>query len=647
MPILNGIEDNEPKTSELWEDPNNPVGAPGNAKWAGAESLEEPAAYSGGYNDASTVPPGIKKFATKVEGSETKPTWDDHIAGLFAKPFWIPQGTKRDRAAARWVEAMKGYMIDLESYESVKHRAAAIYYHLRGRSTPLPGELGEQEYFPKEACELIRLWINQGTRKTSDDKIEPREEEIKDIDEAEWDIAKARKDILELTQEELDYYRMQLDDVLRAGDPDGNSPWQKLGSIHTEWCLHHQEAFLPWHRAHLLYMESMISCPIPYWNFFAKGADEYGNPSAGIPQAFLDEEYKHPLTGLMRPNPLKYSCANGGMSKAAVSPGHRDVLKDTKSKRYVQRDPLLTGGGTEEERREKIAQVKLYQDQILNALTQPIFSQPQGLYGYPWANNQSSDPPPSDDQYPNGGDFDALLEKSNDNFHEWIGPDMADNSYTAFDPIFWSYHANLDRIFEQYIHSHQDATFSSIFPLQPFTGSRADSVSLGDPRKHIYTTIGDMAKTSLALGYSIASPVHQDCPPKPVTQGREDPTAGSKTPYVLFEGVTCTTKSYTIDVYIASQDTSGPAAAPKKHFVGRLTRTGTSASASTGGNIKQGVARVLNAAEAAEYLVIRDDAAPVLSQVVTDIETGERVPEEVYKEWDGFVGRLIWGAATP
>jgi len=39
MPILNGIKDNEPKTSKLWVDPKNPIGAPGNAKWAGAKSL--------------------------------------------------------------------------------------------------------------------------------------------------------------------------------------------------------------------------------------------------------------------------------------------------------------------------------------------------------------------------------------------------------------------------------------------------------------------------------------------------------------------------------------------------------------------------------------------------------------------------------
>jgi len=260
MPILNGIKDNEPETSKLWEDPKNPIGAPGNAKWAGAESLEETVAFSVGSSDASIVSPEIKKImdlrelATRVQGPETKkPTWDDHIAGLFTKPFWIPEGTTRDRVTTRWIKAMKGYMIDLESYESVKQWAVTTYYHLRGRSMPLPGELGEQEYFPKEACELIRLWINQGMRKTIDDEIELREEEIEDIDESEWEIPRVRKDILELTQEELDYYRMQLDDVLRAGDSDSNSPWQKLGSIHTEWCLHYQEAFLPWHRAHLLF----------------------------------------------------------------------------------------------------------------------------------------------------------------------------------------------------------------------------------------------------------------------------------------------------------------------------------------------------------------------------------------------------------
>ncbi|KAG0137524.1 hypothetical protein HOY82DRAFT_477722 [Tuber indicum] len=590
----------------------------------------------------------LQKLDASVEGPDTKkPTWDDHIAALFTKPFWIPEGAERDRATARWIGAMKGYMMDLESYESVKQWAVTTYYHLRGRSMPLPGELGEKEYFPSEACELIRLWINQGMRKTTNDEIELREEEIEDIDQSEWEIPKVRKDILELTQTELDHYRMQLDDVLRAGDPDLSSPWQKLGSIHTEWCLHYQEAFLPWHRAHLLYMESLIKCPIPYWNFFAKGADEYGNPSAGIPQAFLDEVYKHPLTGLMRPNPLKYACANGGMSKAAISPSYRGEFKDIASKRYVKRDPLLTGGGTEKERREKISQVKLYQDQILNALTWPIFSQPQGLYGYPWANIQSFDPPPSDDEYPNREDFDGLFEQPHDNFHGWIGPDMADNSYTAFDPIFWSYHANVDRIFEQYIHDHQDATFSSIFPLQPFTGARADEMSLGDPRKHIYTTIGDMAKTSLALGYSIAPPVHQDCPPNIILFGREGPTAGSKTPYVLFEGVKCTTESYTIDVYIDCPETSRLALASNKHYIGRLTRMGMGASASKGRCIKKGVTRVLNAAGAAECLAIRDDAEAVLSQVVTDVKTGETVPEEVYKKWDGFVGKLVWGAAMP
>jgi len=115
-----------------------------------------------GSGGASMVPLEIKMMdprepVTRVQGLETKePTWDDHIAGLFTRPFWIPEGTVQDRVTALWIKAMKGYMIDLESYESVKQWAVTTYDHLRGRSMPLPGELGEQEYFPKKACGLIR-----------------------------------------------------------------------------------------------------------------------------------------------------------------------------------------------------------------------------------------------------------------------------------------------------------------------------------------------------------------------------------------------------------------------------------------------------------------------------------------------------------
>ena len=166
-------------------------------------------------------------------------------------------------------------------------------------------------------------------------------------------------------------------------------------------------------------------------------------------------------------------------------------------------------------------------------------------------------------------------------------------------------------------------------------------MSLGDPGKYIYTTIGDMTKTSIALGYCIAPSMNQDCPPKMVLYGREGPTAGSKTPYVLSQGVKCTTESYTIDVYLDCPETSRWASVSNKHYVGRLTRMGMGASASKDRCIKKGVTRVLNAAGAAEYLSVRDDAEPVLSQVVTDIKTGEAVLEEVYKQWDGFVGKLV------
>jgi hypothetical protein len=32
--------------------------------------------------------------------------------------------------------------------------------------------------------------------------------------------------------------------------------------------------------------------------------------------------------------------------------------------------------------------------------------------------------------------FDGALEQAHDNLHGWTGPEMANNSYAAFDPLF-------------------------------------------------------------------------------------------------------------------------------------------------------------------------------------------------------------------
>ncbi|KAF9770443.1 hypothetical protein IL306_012022 [Fusarium sp. DS 682] len=103
----------------------------------------------------------------------------------------------------------------------------------------------------------------------------------------------------------------------------------------------------------------------------------------------------------------------------------------------------------------------------------------------------------------------VFFEQVHDKFHGWVGPDMADNTYTAFDPIFLSYHANMDRLAGIFMDANPENQFTSRFPLQPFINNGTD-IDYDDPRRWRYTTIGDMAKDTRALGYMYGEPASPD-----------------------------------------------------------------------------------------------------------------------------------------
>ncbi|HWD99870.1 MAG TPA: tyrosinase family protein, partial [Bryobacteraceae bacterium] len=439
-----------------------------------------------------------------------EPSWNHSdpafsIRLLFAEPWWIEAG-RRSQIGQMWIGAMSGYQIYLDKWASVKEWSVTIYGHLHSRNMPLTTDATEM--WPDAATELLRIWINQGCRENETDPLDagsripppherPRSERL-------------RRDIRSLAPGELDEYRARLEDVMRVADASPSSPWQKLNYLHTNWCVHYQEAFLFWHRAYLLYFEQLLGMAVPYWNWMAEDANIDGNPNAGIPQACKDLTYIHPKTRVERPNPLRFAAAKGGRSKRCAAPN--TGAESDGDCRWVQRNPLFYTSGDDHraERERLIRMVRIFQDQVVNALKWPVFSQPEGWPGYPWANILVFDPPQPDKLYPNREDFDGLYEQPHDNWHGWIGFDMADNAYTAFDPIFWSYHANIDRMMEIWIRRHPGAQFTAPFSIQPFVGPYAGAVDETDPRRWIYTTIGDLARDSRGLGYDYGPPVTPD-----------------------------------------------------------------------------------------------------------------------------------------
>lgn len=555
-----------------------------------------------------------------------KPTWSGDVRPLFTEPFWIAPESRR-KVVSGWLSCMKDYNILLDDFDSVRQWSVTIYNHLASRSMPLTRD--DSQFWPLEALETLRLWINQGCRENTDSPFD-RAERIP-VPEAPGTPSRVRQDIRALSEDELNAWRAVLDDVMKVGDPDPGSPWQRWAYIHTNWCLHYQEAFALWHRAYLMYLEELTGMAVPYWDWMGEDASVDGSPQAGLPQAFLDETYIHPGTGKERPNPLRYAGAKDGWSKKCqgmAAPGDEC--------RYVQRNPLFYTSGDEHRReRERLfGMSRLFQKQVVDALQFNHFSEPQGSPGMPWANIPEFNPPQPDQDYPyRSVNFDGLFEQPHDNYHGWIGPDMADNAYTAFDPLFLSYHANIDRILEQWIRQHRDERFTTQFPLQPFIGPRASDVNYSCPDHWRYTSMGEMAQDCRRLGYDYGPPV--------APQFSAELTFGA---WVVFDGVRCTYDSYAIDIFLNAPDAApADAHAGNPHYVGRFSRIGMGLRDDKGRCITHTVSRVLNAARAMEALGLRAGDSVVLTTVVTDLSDGRRLSPEEYRHLPGFTPRLVRG----
>ncbi len=559
------------------------------------------------------------------------PTWDCTIQLLFSEPYWIYE-TRRTQVAAGWQGCMSGFNVMLDNYESIREWSETIYYQLRSKSMPLTKDT--TQFWPYEALELLRIWINEGCRRNSTQPIEKNP--IIPPPEVQPINLRIRKNILDLTQDELNDYRMKLDE-LDISKVDSKSAWQELAYIHTNWCLHYQEAFLMWHRAYLLYFEQLIDFPIPYWNFMSPNATKDGHPEAGLPQAFKELTYIHPKTGEGRPNPLRFAIAKDGRSKACK--GQQGDTINGEDCKYVQRNPVFYTEGEDrrQEREQKLALLGKYQRQVTEALRWPVFSTPQGYPGYPWANIQTFDPPAPDCAYPNKCDFDGLLEQPHDNIHGWIGFDMADNAYTAFDPVFWSYHSGIDRIFENWKRAHPAAIFTSNFPIRPFVGSLGKEIDLPEDRSYLNTTIGDMAKDSRSLGYDYD-------PPKVPDSSGTMYNEWSDYLYIIFNNVKCTYDTYSMDIFLNKSDPKPEdAKCENLHYVGKIMRLGMGIEDDKGRCIKDGVTRVIDASYNSHYLKLTPESPITISLIVTDTTTGNILTPEEYAKLPGFVPTYVWG----
>ena len=370
-----------------------------------------------------------KVMSTAPLRTPQTPTWNDDIRVLFSAPPWLPKG-QQQQVGQNWIDQMKYWgPLDLCSYEAVKAQATIIYQHCASQSMPITSD--PTQYWPADVLETFATWIDQGCRQSTDDPITLLKSPVTRLAAPAY---VTRKDVRNLTADEIQTFRVALDDILGVGSLQGK--WQELGQLRkclcfstsiiiqktdtisdAWWCLHYQEGTFPWHRCWLRYVESLIGSPIPYWNVFASDAGDPTSQFAGLPQIFLDETYIHP-DGSTRPNPLKYALAYQGLSK-------------DKTSKYVQRNPKLVNGRPSQPGpaldawNEEINLFATYRTMFQQALLQDLFSQPEGI-GMPWANfptfSENMDPTVYHAQH----SFDGYFEQPHDNGHGWVGGSTGD-----------------------------------------------------------------------------------------------------------------------------------------------------------------------------------------------------------------------------
>ncbi|MGH8514121.1 MAG: tyrosinase family protein, partial [Gammaproteobacteria bacterium] len=203
------------------------------------------------------------------------------------------------------------------------------------------------------------------------------------------------------------------------------------------------------------------------------------------------------------------------------------------------------------------------------------------------------------------------------------------------------------------------------YPLHPFAGALAERLEFADPRRFIYTTIGNLAKDSRALGYDYGDPVDPDYSGPYSREGlvQSTPAAtsslhlGSAVPrtavmaasqaedelLVCFDGVRCTYDSYALDVFL-NQDDPQPADvdAANPHYVGRLTRIGMGQKDDKGRCVTQGVKRMLDATRTASALGLTPGTPCRLALLVTELPGGRVLTPDEYRALPGSTARVDW-----
>lgn len=233
---------------------------------------------------------------------------------------------------------------------------------------------------------------------------------------------KLRQNIHRMTAAEVRRYRAAIQGLKERRD---NRSYQFYAGWHwipLELCIHHEPKFLPWHRGYLYFFELALQeidpeVTVPWWDWINE---------PGIPDAFTAKKADG------KANPL-YS--------APVEPV--GVPRRPGWPKKTHREPGVPIPGV------------------------PAAAPPPLRSFYGWLMEATS-----------YEEFQQRCWRLHDNIHVWVGGpngQMSDPSWAAYDPLFWSHHAMVDRLWRLWQHKNPGAVPDPDLQREPMTFGKRPS----------------------------------------------------------------------------------------------------------------------------------------------------------------------------
>jgi tyrosinase len=254
---------------------------------------------------------------------------------------------------------------------------------------------------------------------------------------------KTRESVTQLSPERLAAFRAAMTQFIARSDNRGYQFFAGWHGVPDQICKHHVPLFLPWHRGYLYHFELALQdidpdVTLPWWNWMDESA---------IPDAYAAEQVDGSDNVLFSAPVLPMFPGRQDWWPAVT---HREVWDSSRPGPGPVPPPLSPNLG--------------------------------------WLMEPTS-----------YDEFNQRCWRLHDNIHGWVGGEMGDPDWAAFDPLFWAHHTMVDRLWRIWQEDHQGADPSADLIDTAMTFGRTPSFTVRevlDVKRLGYEYAGQTASVS-------------------------------------------------------------------------------------------------------------------------------------------------------